>query len=1086
MKTILCPNYRASCWSLLATAIFTLSIASAGYCAWQNWYDEPPFANFLAADKGYGVTTDLTLYNDIELRDNLKLLSESGFTWIRQPVPWSELEPAPGQFNWLPFDRIVGQASSLSVPLKLVAVLHTSPTWARPADTPPTTPPNKLNDFGNFARQFATRYGQQIDYYQIWHEPNLSANWGNGYVDPLAYADLLREAAVNIRAVDPTAFIICAGLAPTLENGPLNLNEMAYLDKLYQAQAEQWFDIMSAQIYGFATEPEHPADARVLSFNRTELLRRVMVAHGDSARPIWATAFGWAVFPDDWTGRKSLWKQAIPAVQTQRTANAILHVRRQWSWLGPMFAIRWDTADLAKNDPAFGFAIKEHPSVLGAFQTMSSTVQVATIGRYPAHHVSGRYSEGWRFGKDLADIPFPTADKSPSTLNIAFQGTRFDLTIQRGFYRGYLWVTLDQDENSLEPAPANGLPQDDDGRSYVVLYDPLQQGETLTLARNLSPGFHEVKITADGGWGKWAIGGWTVYNEVDTRPYQVGLVVAGLLAVGSGAGMFWWLFYTIAGLLRSIWAWSESVIAIYATLGNNWQIGLTVALAVGLYLSPNGYALALLPLLGLTILLRPDVGLILIVASLSFFQAPVDLPIKDFSPVEFSLGLTVIGLWGRGLILLGRHRYAHEDWAQGMDLSQPIFPTNDKTCRTGILPVVFGQARCLSYDFAALALVGLALLATLNAQIFGVSMFEWRVIVLESVLFYFLVRLRLDFSPQTGAVLETAPVWAWRLVNGWLGGAVAQAMIALYFYFFTDKSITAEGVRRAMGLAYGSPNNLALFLERVWPLLVVLTLFKPDRFLKPVRFWQMTFYPVSLVIVTITIFLTFSKGTLLLGLPLAMLFMGIAYSLGNLKASSGNLKASFEIPNVKKWLIIAGSLTILVLLPLSQTARFQGVLDFSAGSTTFFRVKLWRAAWSMFQDHWVLGVGLDNFLYQYRTRYILPSAWQEPNLSHPHNLILDFGTRLGIGGIILLGILQWLFWRTAWRLYKSKIQSPQSKILVLGLMGSMTTFLAHGLVDNSYFLVDLAFTFFLTVGLIQGLTEQELSARQQADGDPQP
>jgi hypothetical protein len=44
--------------------------------------------------------------------------------------------------------------------------------------------------------------------------------------------------------------------------------------------------------------------------------------------------------------------------------------------------------------------------------------------------------------------------------------------------------------------------------------------------------------------------------------------------------------------------------------------------------------------------------------------------------------------------------------------------------------------------------------------------------------------------------------------------------------------------------------------------------------------------------------------------------------------------------------------------------------------------------------------------------------------------------------------------------------------LILGLLGSMVVFLSHGLVDNSYFLVDLAFAFFLTVGLVQGLAER--------------
>jgi hypothetical protein len=38
-------------------------------------------------------------------------------------------------------------------------------------------------------------------------------------------------------------------------------------------------------------------------------------------------------------------------------------------------------------------------------------------------------------------------------------------------------------------------------------------------------------------------------------------------------------------------------------------------------------------------------------------------------------------------------------------------------------------------------------------------------------------------------------------------------------------------------------------------------------------------------------------------------------------------------------------------------------------------------------------------------------------------------------------------------------------------MGSMAVFLSHGLVDNSFFLVDLAFAFFLVVGLTQRLAE---------------
>ena len=41
---------------------------------------------------------------------------------------------------------------------------------------------------------------------------------------------------------------------------------------------------------------------------------------------------------------------------------------------------------------------------------------------------------------------------------------------------------------------------------------------------------------------------------------------------------------------------------------------------------------------------------------------------------------------------------------------------------------------------------------------------------------------------------------------------------------------------------------------------------------------------------------------------------------------------------------------------------------------------------------------------------------------------------------------------------------------VLGLIAGMVSTLVHGLIDNSYFLVDLAFIFFLSFGLVQALS----------------
>jgi O-antigen ligase len=166
--------------------------------------------------------------------------------------------------------------------------------------------------------------------------------------------------------------------------------------------------------------------------------------------------------------------------------------------------------------------------------------------------------------------------------------------------------------------------------------------------------------------------------------------------------------------------------------------------------------------------------------------------------------------------------------------------------------------------------------------------------------------------------------------------------------------------------------------------------------------------------------------------------------------------------------LFVGGVTGFIVATLLILQRLRTPFEIEAGSPGFFRLKLWQSSLLMLREYWPLGVGLDNFLYQYRTRYILPEAWQEPELSHPHNLVLDFATRLGIGGVIVLLWLQLVFWRSAWQQYRQ-----QGAPLLLGLMGSMAAIAAHGFVDHAFFLVDLALAFGLIVGLVAGLSSAE-------------
>jgi hypothetical protein len=86
-------------------------------------------------------------------------------------------------------------------------------------------------------------------------------------------------------------------------------------------------------------------------------------------------------------------------------------------------------------------------------------------------------------------------------------------------------------------------------------------------------------------------------------------------------------------------------------------------------------------------------------------------------------------------------------------------------------------------------------------------------------------------------------------------------------------------------------------------------------------------------------------------------------------------------------------------------------------------------------------------------------------------VILDYATRLGLGGLLAGLWLQLAFWLRALPLRHRA--DPDRRALALGLMGSMANFLAHGLVDASYAFIDLAFVFFMTLGIVERLKGEQ-------------
>ncbi|MFN2166052.1 MAG: hypothetical protein ACK2U9_07295, partial [Anaerolineae bacterium] len=376
-----------------------------------------------------GVNVALEQCDDKELEAALVRIEAGGFTWVRQSFYWSQIEPEPGQFSWNVPDRVLA-ALARHPQLRLVAVL----------DDDPPTPPADPDRFAAFAGALAARYSAQVEHYQIWDEPNLADHWGGGPVNPTGYADLLARTADAVRASDPGARIILAGLAPTVETGPQNLSDVRYLEQLYQAGAEPYFDVVAGKPYGFYTGPDdRRVDESVLNFSRLILLREVMAKHGDADKAVWASHWGWNALPEEWPGASSVWGRTDEGTQATYTIAALERARAEWPWVGAMLLEHFQPA-VAPDDPHWGFALigqdgAPRPVYKAVSEWAAALADAAPVGGYPAQNPRATYQGDWKLGDLGADV-----GSDGDQVTFRFDGPSVALTVRRGPYRAFLYV----------------------------------------------------------------------------------------------------------------------------------------------------------------------------------------------------------------------------------------------------------------------------------------------------------------------------------------------------------------------------------------------------------------------------------------------------------------------------------------------------------------------------------------------------------------------------------------------------------------------------------------------------------------------
>lgn len=274
-----------------------------------------------------GMHTRLT--DEVEpwkIKRTLQMVRELGAPWIVEYFPWAYHEPTPGRFDWAHADLVVDHARAQG--LTVIARLGFVPTWARPkATTFLFLDEAHYADFGRYVYEFVRHFQGRIHYLIIWNEPNLALEWGYRPVDAAAYTELLKISYTQAKAADPDVQVLGGALAPTLTpvGSAYGLDDLIYLQQMYDAGAARYFDILAAHAYGWVFAANDPPARDVVNFRRVELLRAVMVRNGDSAKKIIITEAGWNDHPR--------WTKAVRPAQRIEDTLAAFKLAAQWDWL---------------------------------------------------------------------------------------------------------------------------------------------------------------------------------------------------------------------------------------------------------------------------------------------------------------------------------------------------------------------------------------------------------------------------------------------------------------------------------------------------------------------------------------------------------------------------------------------------------------------------------------------------------------------------------------------------------------------------------------------------------------------------------
>ncbi len=319
-----------------------------------------PASNFTGQNLfGYGAQLNWT---NTDNNAEMGQLSQMGFKWAKIQVRWCDVESARGVADLTQIDRLIGAANAKGI--KVMFSVVCAPRWSR-ADggAGGSGPPDNMTDAANFMSGLASKYcGGALGAIEVWNEHNLLTEWHGKPISAALYMDMLKQSYTAIKAKCPSIVVVSGAPTPTGVMSDTAVDDVVFLQQLYQNGLKQYSDAIGAHPSGFGNPPDVPAGTpnptgqyqghRSFYFRGTmEAYRQIMKDYKDENKQIWPTEFGWGVDPSPKPGYD--YEKFISPDQQAAWLVKAYQQMKAWGWVGVAILWNLDFNDMGNETGAF-------------------------------------------------------------------------------------------------------------------------------------------------------------------------------------------------------------------------------------------------------------------------------------------------------------------------------------------------------------------------------------------------------------------------------------------------------------------------------------------------------------------------------------------------------------------------------------------------------------------------------------------------------------------------------------------------------------------------------------------------------------